>query len=279
MLATRRSSPPRPTSAHTTTSPGRGSPTTTTRRRCATARSAAGSVTRAPPTAIVKASSPTSGSSARRSSTARTMPTRPRVEPVHRPARLGRVGGRRRAPAPRPARDGDPPSPAARPTPPRPARRSARNMTDGSGTTSSPPSAIAISPSSPVAPNRCLVARSVRSGEVAFALEREDGVDDVLEHAGAGERALLGDVTDDHDGLVGPLGEAHELVRAVTDLRRPSPGAELRSGSCSDWIESTTATAASTCTRWREHRAAASSRWPGRARGASAPRRSARLRT
>jgi 4,5-DOPA dioxygenase extradiol len=29
----------------------------------------------------------------------------------------------------------------------------------------------------------------------AIAVEREDGVDDVLEHAGSGERALLGDVT------------------------------------------------------------------------------------
>ena len=37
-------------------------------------------------------------------------------------------------------------------------------------------------------------------GVVPVALEREHGVDDVLEHPGAGERAVLGDVADEHRG-------------------------------------------------------------------------------
>ena len=53
---------------------------------------------------------------------------------------------------------------------------------------------------------------------VPLALEGEHGVDDVLEHARARERALLGDMADeDHRGRAG-LGQLHELRRALPHL-------------------------------------------------------------
>ena len=51
------------------------------------------------------------------------------------------------------------------------------------------------------------------------ALEIEHRVDDVLEHARAGDRALLGDVPDQDHGDAGLLGEARQLRRALAHLR------------------------------------------------------------
>ncbi len=53
----------------------------------------------------------------------------------------------------------------------------------------------------------------------AVAVEREDGVDDVLEHARPGDGALLGDVADEQGGEVALLRELHEPVGAVAHLR------------------------------------------------------------
>ena len=54
---------------------------------------------------------------------------------------------------------------------------------------------------------------------VPVALEREHGVDDVLEHSRAGERAVLGDVADEDDGDTAPLGLGGELLGARPDLQ------------------------------------------------------------
>ena len=60
------------------------------------------------------------------------------------------------------------------------------------------------------------------------AVEREHGVDDVLEHARARERALLGDVPDQHRGATVLLGVLHEPVRAVAHLGdRPRRAGEI----------------------------------------------------
>ena len=53
----------------------------------------------------------------------------------------------------------------------------------------------------------------------ALALEIEHGVDHVLDDAGAGDLALLGDMADKDDGGAAPLGEGDQLMRAGADLR------------------------------------------------------------
>ena len=54
---------------------------------------------------------------------------------------------------------------------------------------------------------------------VRVAFEIEHRVDDVLEHARPGKRAVLGDVADQHDGGAARLGDARELRRALAHLR------------------------------------------------------------
>ncbi len=51
-----------------------------------------------------------------------------------------------------------------------------------------------------------------------ITLEREHGVDDMFQHPRPGERAVLGDVADQHGGDVVVLGEANELLGAVAHL-------------------------------------------------------------
>ena len=64
---------------------------------------------------------------------------------------------------------------------------------------------------------------------MAFAFERQHGVDDVLEHPRPGQRALLGDVPDEHDRQVALLGDGHQLVGAAAHLDdRPGRRAERR---------------------------------------------------
>ena len=53
---------------------------------------------------------------------------------------------------------------------------------------------------------------------VTVALEGQDGVHHVLQHAGPGQAALLGDVADEHDGRVALLGLLHQAVGALPDL-------------------------------------------------------------
>ena len=53
---------------------------------------------------------------------------------------------------------------------------------------------------------------------VAVALEVEHHVDEVLEHPGAGDRAVLGDVADEHRGDVAGLGDPDQRGRDLLDL-------------------------------------------------------------
>ena len=66
----------------------------------------------------------------------------------------------------------------------------------------------------------------IRRMGIAFKIE--DGVDHVLEHPRAGQRAFLGDMADHHDDGVRLLGQARELGCAVAHLcHRPRRRAEL----------------------------------------------------
>ena len=54
---------------------------------------------------------------------------------------------------------------------------------------------------------------------MTLALEIEDGVDQVLEHARAGQGALLRDVTDEKRGDAAPLRQGHQARAALAHLR------------------------------------------------------------
>ena len=56
----------------------------------------------------------------------------------------------------------------------------------------------------------------------AFALQVEDGIHDVLQHARAGDIAVLGDVPDEKGGDLRRLGQVHEPERAFAELRNAS---------------------------------------------------------
>ena len=65
----------------------------------------------------------------------------------------------------------------------------------------------------------------------AVAVEREHGVDDVLEHARPGERAVLGDVTDEHRGAARAPSRAARAGARTSRTWVTEPGAPGRSGS------------------------------------------------
>ena len=58
----------------------------------------------------------------------------------------------------------------------------------------------------------------------ALAFEIEDGIDHVLDHARAGDRAFLGDMADEHQRSARFLGPAHQFLRAGADLRHRAGG-------------------------------------------------------
>ena len=77
-------------------------------------------------------------------------------------------------------------------------------------------------------------------GVVAVALERQHRVDDVLEDARPGQRAVLGDVADEHDGDVAapwPRRRAAGRTRAPAPPTRPLAASR---GSAMVWMLSTT---------------------------------------
>ena len=178
-------------------------------RRCATAsataRSAPGSSTRTPPTTLTKTSARAERRRrAWRPSTASTSARRLRSMPVDDPARRHELATARRAPAPRRAAAASPPSPRARRCRARawPRRRSAR---EASSTSTRPPSRISKTPDL-VGRAEAVLQRAQRAvGALALALELQHAVDEVLEHARAGERALLRHVADEqHRGAAAP---------------------------------------------------------------------------
>ena len=68
---------------------------------------------------------------------------------------------------------------------------------------------------------------AVRVEPIAF--EVDDGIDDVLDDLGPGERALLGDMADEHDRDPAALGEVDEFHAAFAQLRdRARGGRQVR---------------------------------------------------
>ena len=100
-------------------------------------------------------------------------------------------------------------------------RRAARRGTARSGSrrASSPRSPIVEDADLCVEPKRFLLRAQQAERVAAVALEGEHHVDQVLEHARPGERALLGDVTDEDERRAARLRGGREQRRALAHLR------------------------------------------------------------
>ena len=113
---------------------------------------------------------------------------------------------------------------------------------------------------------------------VALALERQHGVDDVLEHARPGEAAVLGDVTDEHDRRRRAAWPRPRAAGRTPRTWTTEPGGEPSAGSAMVWMLSTTTSAGQTSSMaatMSGSDVSASSHRSGR----TAPSRSARRRT
>ena len=181
--ATWRSSPPRPTSPQATRSAGTGLPGRATRPAPGTRRG------RCPARRAAPRRWPTrrrprlrSARPARCSSTAVSSASRPWSSPWAE--RRGQRERRRRPPGPGPRRAAaaGPRRSGTTTEPGTPVRRSARNRPLGSGTPTRPASVISNRPSSLGGAEAVLDRPQQPQGVVTLALEREHGVDDVLEH-------------------------------------------------------------------------------------------------
>ena len=175
-------------------------------------------------------------------------------------AAVARALRARRGPAPRRASGARPSSTAATTEPGTSSRRSTRKRADASGTSARPTRGHLEQPELVGAPEPVLQRVEQAQRVAAIAVDREHGVDDVLEHPRPRERAFLRDVTDEHRGELALLGLLHEPVGAVAHLGDRARRAG-RSGSSTVWIESS----ASICGRDRPRRA--------RRRGAATSRR------
>ena len=112
---------------------------------------------------------------------------------------------------------------------------------------------------------------------VAVALEREHGVDQVLEHPRARRGAVLGDVARRaRRGHAAGLGLARRGGGRTPAPGATDPGAERSRGRSTVWIESTTSDVGPHRRRGGRARGAAASRRPATGRAPAAPRRSAR---
>jgi hypothetical protein len=81
-----------------------------------------------------------------------------------------------------------------------------------------PPSLISNTPTSWVGSEAVLRAAQQAIALEAIALQVEDRVHHVLQHLGAGDGALLGDVADHEDRDASALGQVHQAQRALTQL-------------------------------------------------------------
>ena len=134
-------------------------------------------------------------------------------------ARRAEGASARPAPGSRPGAAACPPCRRRRRCPASPRSRPARNSSDGFGTSARPRSVISKTPISSVGPKRFLTARRMRKWWPRVALEGDDRVDHVLDHARAGDLAVLGDVADEDHGRAGRLGEADQGLGAAAHLR------------------------------------------------------------
>ena len=120
------------------------------------------------------------------------------------------------------------------------ARRSARNSCDGSGTPASPALGHLEQAELVGRAEAVLDGPQQAQGVVALALERQHGVDDVLEHAGPGERAVLGDVADEHDRRRRAAWPRRRAAGRTRGPGRPSPATTASRWSAIVWMLSTT---------------------------------------
>ena len=111
-----------------------------------------------------------------------------------------------------------------------------------------------MSPSSSVEPNRCFNARSMRSAWWRSPSNDKHGVDDVLERARPGERAVLGDVADEQRRDAGRPSRAARSRCAASRTCATDPAAPGASGSWTVWIESIASTSGASVFDVRAHR-------------------------
>ena len=103
-------------------------------------------------------------------------------------------------------------------------RRSARNRAEGLATSARPASVISNTPISSVAPKRFFTRAQDAELVAAVAFEIQHRVDHVLQHARAGDGAVLGDVADQHDGEVAGLGQRGSARSAQARTWRDGAG-------------------------------------------------------
>ena len=183
----------------------------------AIARSAAGSWSLAPPTVATKVSLPAMRSPAWRWSTARTMSTRERSTPET--VRRGRSSGDGVSSACTSASSGRRPSIVTATQVPE--TSCGVVLDEEAGRVGRRPDALGGQVEAADLVDRAVAvlhrADHAEAG-VAVALEVEDDVDEVLEHARAGDRAVLGHVADEHRGDVAGLGDPDQRGRDLLDL-------------------------------------------------------------
>ena len=90
-------------------------------------------------------------------------------------------------------------------------------------------------------------------GALALALELQHAVDEVLEHARAGQRALLGDVADEQDGGALALGHLADPRRHLAHLADRARRGLERARECSVWTESMTQASGRSASSAAEH--------------------------
>ena len=275
-----RTSPVSPTSPQHDARPrAAGARARSTPTAATTARSAAGSSTRSPPATFRKTSWSWSCMPHALLEHREQQRDAAGVEPDGRAPRHARAPSATPAPGSRPGPAGCPRASPARPSPGAPTGRSARNAADGFGDLGEPALAH-LEDAHLVGRAEAVLDGAQHAQRVrAVALEVEHRVDQVLEHARAGERALLGDVADEEARDAARLGVRRRAARRDSRTCPTLPGAEASVAVCSVWIESTTTAAgrgASICST------TASADGLGQdqhARAPPRPRRSARSRT
>ena len=156
-----------------------------------------------------------------------------------RPAAAARAPTARRAPGPRRAAAASPPSPRARRCPgacvASPTKRALASRT------SARPFARHLEDADVVRRAEAVLQRAQRPVRaLALALELQHAVDEVLEHARAGERALLRDVPDEQDRGARALGDLGDPRSRPRGPGRPCPARCRARRQCSVWTESMT---------------------------------------
>ena len=133
---------------------------------------------------------------------------------------------------------------------------------------------ISKMPTSSVAPKRFFCARRTRTARSASPSNISTDVDEVLEHARAGDRALLGHVADEHDRVPRALATRRSR-EAASRTCATEPGAEPISSAQSVCTESTTQTSGASASMVAQTASSRSRRARARPRSSPAARRAA----